>query len=271
MSEKPKKRRPIRKPKKPKPTPKLVAPEHKEAEHLGELIPPPKERKREHLRLIEHQAMIDYVSDPEQRGLRYHFNRPDRAYPKYASYDQVEKWSVRGKWGQRREEFWIQISDRILERHQEALVQVQQIEVEELTELRRQLLEHIRPLTEEDGSIKCYPPFDRYGEPHPLAGKPMLPHAISSYDKAVKVFLEVDERLMTKRGEVTKRRETIDSSADERGDVPALQPVVRTPKLSPEQARTISRLMLRQQQPELDKPLAIDVKVGAGNDADDET
>jgi hypothetical protein len=277
-----KKRRPIRKPVSQKDKAaekaqkKLRKPKRPKADNVMQLASrrAPVER-RDRMLLVRHQGMIDFVTDPDRRTATYHYHRPDRGYQKYVNYKTFAQWASDDEWVVRRDQFWNEISVRILEQQQEQLLALQQKEAEELMELRGLIMEHLQPARKENGEVLRYPMKDQFGEDHPLANKPILPYPIRSYDKVIKAYLEVDERLMLRRGEVTARVEQVAQQPDNEGPVPVtaspLDPVTRTVKFSEQQLRMLAREVLKQGQPELAQPLAIDGDVGADDDANDET
>jgi len=213
-------------------------------------------------RMLRHQGMIDYVTDPDCRSLEHHYHRRDRQYPKHISEKKFRKWSSADGWVERREKFWEEISVKVLEHQQEALLAQQQRETEQLLELRGHVLEHLSPLLGEDGAIQRYPMEDRQGEKHPLGGKPILPYRIESYDKALKMFIDLEKQVMLKRGEVTKRVEHASDTGDG-GSVSALDPVTRRVAFTPEEVRAMARKVLLMRQPELEL-LGPDLTDGGG-------
>jgi hypothetical protein len=224
------------------------------------------------LHLIRHQGMIDFVTDPDCRSAQYHFERADRHYGRYVSWPTFSEWCTEDDWVARREQFWDQLSLKILDQEQERLLAEQKREIEQLQHVRSHLIEHLMPLMKASGEVMRYPKRDKHGEKHPLAGKPVLPYGFTSYDKAIRSMLEVDKQLMLKRGEVTTRSEAAAMPTEDGTAQPStspLDPATRTVQFTPDQLRAMSRSLLREAQPGLDQPLVIDAEVEADHDGDD--
>jgi hypothetical protein len=211
---------------------------------------------------FRHQSMIDYVTDPEARSLEWHYNRPDRDYKAYLSDRTFSQWAAADGWRDKREVFWQRASLRVLEQEQDRIVKQQREELAQLAKVRDHLVQHLMPLEDDDGGIMVYPDEYENGDPHPLAGKPVLPYVMQSYDKAIKAYLEVDQRIMLKRGEVTQRTEGVAlANAEGEATTSPLNPTTRTSaahNFTPEQVRAMARTLLRQQQPNLE-PINIDL------------
>jgi hypothetical protein len=252
---------------------KLIPPPKPEPQTVLALGPTVDAAGRSRMHMIRRQAAIDFITDPDEREVAHHFTRADRDYPKYIGKGEFMVWCQEDQWRARRSQFWDEIGERLLQRSQDQLLEAQRLEIEQLAQLREYLGEHLTPLLEEGtNKVRRYPSLDSKGKPHPLAGKPILPHGISSYDKAIKAFLEVDQRLMLKRGEVTDRTENAAEVGDGEQGAPgtsSLDPVTRSVKFSAAEVRAMSRQVLLMRQPELNQPLAIDVDGEADQDGDD--
>ncbi len=223
--------------------------------------------------MLRHQGMIDYVTDPDCRPINWHWSRPDRQYEARISLARFRDWASADGWKDRREKFWEEISTKVMERQAEELFVQRSKETDELVKLRGHLLEHMMPVVDYKGKVKRYPQRGEDGKRHPLAGKPILPYKIESYDKGIKMFIELEKQLLLRRGEVTKRVEHAAVGAQPGTGVTALDPATRSVKFSKDEVRAMARKVLLMRQPELAEHdiLGIDEGEGADHDGADES
>lgn len=191
------------------------------------------------IHVLRQQAGVDYIADPDGRSINFHYHRDDREYKKTLTYVSFSDWSKEDHWVVKREQFWREVEARVLAQWQEKLIQRRFAEIDELTEIRTYYSEYMRPLKDKDGKVR------RDEE----SGLPVFGLDMPRMDRWIRVFLEVDERLMTKRGEATQRTESSTPEMQQR--ISALDPVTASARLSPEDLRAMSREILRRRQPEL--------------------
>lgn len=205
---------------------------------------------------IRRLAAVDYITDPQARSLDHWYNRRDRPYQRMVTFKRFEQWAADDSWKTRRDEFWDEITDRVIaERKQQAVLATLK-ETEELTEVRTYMGEYLSPQRDEEGNVKRYPQTDEDGRPHPFAGLPRFGLDLPKFDRFAKMFIELDKHLMLKRGEATSRTDSMESEeAGVRRD--ALDPVSQKVSVSREDAREMAKVMLMRRQPELED--AIDV------------
>lgn len=196
-----------------------------------------------HAEMRKH-AGVDYITDPDGRSLDYHYNRDDRTYKKKISIETFRKWSMMDKWPARRDQYWSEIEIRTLEGLQDKILQMRLEELGELTESRNYMAEYLQPLRDEDGNVRRHPTHDEHGNPHPQAGLPMFPLELPRFDRFIKALLDLDERVMLKRGEAITRTETV--GAKTRVKTTALDPVGSLMNLTPAEAKRLAQNLLRQ-------------------------
>lgn len=195
---------------------------------------------------LRKQAGYDYVTDPDGRSVRWHYEREDREYSSSLKWSTFEKWSKVDGWVAKRREFWEQIEERTLQHLQDEILRVRLEELAEMSEKSRPyMMEYMQPLRDEEDNVLRHPMRLRSGEPHPHAGLPVFPLEMPSIDKFIRAFLQLDERIMLKRGEAVTRTESIGDGRS-KTSVTALDPVGSLMNLSPEEARSMAKSLLKQ-------------------------
>ena len=200
---------------------------------------------------MREMAMIDFVTDPEQRGATYHYSRVDRPWRKHVSPTAFNDWVSHGNWIARRAQWWSQIEARILAKRAEQIAIQRVSEIEAMESARENMSRYLFPLTSRGGAIKLHPEFLENGDANPLAGLPMYGLRMPSLDRFVAAFIALDKHIMLKRGEAIERSAGVsdrlpDVNAHESGGVGSM---------SPEDLRAMARVLVRRRQPELnDQP-----------------
>lgn len=274
-----KKKKPLKKPPK-KPTPKK-----KRQPRSLEPTPPKKQKAVEknkekavekskkgtflaRVNEIRRLAAVDYITDPQARSLDHWYGRRDRPYQRMISFKRFEEWASEDSWKTRRDEFWDEITDRVIaERKQQAVLATLK-ETEELTEVRTYMGEYLAPQRDKNGEVMRYPPQDEDGRPHPLAGLPRFGLDLPKYDRFAKMFIELDKHLMLKRGEATSRTDSMEPGEEGAVRRDSLDPVSQKVSVSREDAREMAKVMLMRRQPELED--AIDVPLQDEEDSEGE-
>jgi len=201
------------------------------------------------LHIVRQQAAVDYITDPDGHSAEWHHERTDREYMKIVTIHAFNAWREEDRWVERREQFWREVEARVLAQWREKMIQRKLAEIDELTEIREYYSEYMKPLRNKDGTVKR-------GED----GLPEYGLKMPSMDRWIRAFLEVDERLMTKRGEATVRTET--QTPEMQARIAALDPVTATARLTPEDLRAMSREILRRRQPDLLDPELVEAVDG---------
>lgn len=224
-------------------------------------------------------AKIDYVTDPEDRSLRYHYDRDDREYKDSISFDRFKEWSAADKWVESRAAYYAEIENRIIASRLDRLMEQKFREMDELEEDLKYMREWVTPLRDQYGNVRRYPLQRKVGDPkkgtfrtemHPFAGLPMYALEFKSMDKLISAFLKIDERLMLKRGDATTRSETSDTSPT-RPSVLDSEKMLTT--VSKEEREAMAKALLFQRQPELQsQPLInVDKMIEQGDNDDGDT
>lgn len=196
-----------------------------------------------HTQLRRH-AGVDYITDPDGRSIRYHWARDDRTYKDDISEARFREWSMEDRWSERREQYWNEIEARTLDGLQDKILRMRMEELAGLTEARNHLSEYLMPLYNKDGTVKRHPDVDPdTGKPHQFAGLPVFPLEMPRFDRFIKSLLDLDERVMLKRGEAITRTETI--GAKTKVKTTALDPVGSLMNITPEEARALAKDLLR--------------------------
>jgi hypothetical protein len=189
-------------------------------------------------------AAIDFVVDPDSNSVDWHWRRGDRDYQKVVPHRTFKNWALLDKWEERREAFWSDVETRVLEQWRERMVAQRFREIEELTEVRAHLAGYLRPLRK-DGKIV-------------LDAKTSLPKfalKLPSFDRFMRMFLDLDSQLMQKRGEATNRAdESLRQKRDQAGET--VDPAVENLPLHKEDVRALGRVLLRMHQPGLEETLS---------------
>jgi len=190
-------------------------------------------------------AGLDYITDPEGRSVDWHWGRDDRDYKKSVALVTFKRWGVGDKWVNRREEFWAEIEARTLDGLQDAILRQRLVELTAMTKARSYMSEYMMPLTDEAGEVRRYPMRDENGEPHPYAGLPQYALDLPKFDKMLKAILDLDERVMLKRGEAITRTENIGGTRS-KVTTTTIDPVGSLMNITPEEARHMAKQLLRQ-------------------------
>jgi hypothetical protein len=225
-----------------------------------------------HIRGHELRAMAarDYIFDPEQCSIAELYNRADRPYVDRVSLGAFRAWSYTDGWAPRREEFWQEHELRVHEAQRDQLLRQRLEEIRTRTQERDALSEWLQPKRDPaTGDILRYPEMtvetryelDDDGEvvdtyevevPHPHAGLPMLNLEPGNLSQFVNAFVKFDQHLMTMRGEATSRTEHITRSAADPARMSDLvDPVAAQVTITADDIHEMSRVLLRQRQPEL--------------------
>lgn len=224
-------------------------------------------------------AKIDYVTDPEDRSLRYHYDRDDREYKDSISFDRFKEWSAADQWVESRAAYYAEIENRIIASRLDRLMEQKFREMDELEEDLKYMREWVTPLRDQYGNVRRYPLHRKVGDPkkgtfrtemHPFAGLPMYALEFKSMDKLISAFLKIDERLMLKRGDATSRSESSDTSPT-RPSVLDSEKMLTT--VTKEEREAMAKALLFQRQPELQsQPLInVDKMIEQGDNDDGDT
>lgn len=228
------------------------------------------------LRLL---AKIDYVTDPEDRPARWHYERGDRDYGS-VSFATFERWSTEDGWVEARSHYYHEIEQRIIAERLDHLLQQRFKEIDGLEEDLKYLHEWVTPLRDQYGHVKRYPLTQQVGdprkgtmriEPHPFAGLPMYALPFKSMEKVVDAFLKMDERLMLKRGDATSRTESHATSTEGGAGRPSvLDPKMMLTQVSKEERAAMAHALLLHRQPELQQHAALKLSDLAEKDIGDD-
>lgn len=195
---------------------------------------------------LREMALIDYVTDPDQRAVAVHYARTDRPWRKQVSLSAFIEWSQNAKWATRRAQWWSQIEARILAKRAEQIANQRIAEIEAMESAREHMMRYLFPLTDKFGGIKYHPEESGDGEENPLAGLPVYGLRMPSIDRFISAFVALDKQIMLKRGEVIERT----ANSSKMPDVDAHEGDDAS-TLSKEDLRAMAKVLVRMRQPEL--------------------
>lgn len=185
------------------------------------------------------QAAQDYITDPDGRSVRFHYERDDRDYRGAISIAGFERWSKEDRWTDRRQQFWEEIEVRMLTHIRDEILQARFERLGKMKEAVAYMEEYMVPLRNADGSVRRYP------DSHPdYPGLPMYPLKMPSMEKFVRMIMELQDQIRLDSGEAVTRSETI-SSGKTKVSVTALDPVTSMMTIKPEEARRLAQGLLR--------------------------
>ena len=145
-------------------------------------------------------AKINYVSDPQERGIDWHRENDRDSTGAYLFKHEVKQttfdlWSVTDGWVKAREEFWAQIEAQVLTSLQDEFAKQKIEDLAVMHTAKASLTEYLMPLKERDGTVRRWPIGHKY------EGLPMYPLEFGRFDRFIEAYLKLDERMMLKRGE----------------------------------------------------------------------
>lgn len=222
---------------------------------------------------------IDYVTDPEDRPARWHYERPDRNY-QAVSFPTFERWCQEDDWVEARSRYYLEIERRIVAQRLDHLLEQRFKEIDHISDDLKYLHEWVTPLRDKFGNVRRYPLTQETGDPrkgtyqveaHPFAGLPMYALPFTSMDKLVATFLKLDERLMLKRGDATSRTEShTETHSNGQGRVSVLDPKQVLQQVTKEERSAMAKALLMHRQPELLKQPEIDISMLVERDGDND-
>jgi hypothetical protein len=242
----------LKRPELPKPSPSVSddpAARAKLAPSLKRASPKVHERRQArnlypvHTTELRRLAMMEYVTDPDSRSVEWHHNRPDRDYHKLVGYSLFERWSLEDTWADRRKKYWDEVVERVQTQFAERAA-IQRIrEMERLALAVDSISEYLLPKRDKKtGQVIRHP----LGHEH--EGLPEYPLQVPSFNKTAEVFVNLYDKLVKVRGELSAARpEFVD---DDDGDT-SLGPAAGRTNLSTDEIRALSKMLLHRRQPEL--------------------
>lgn len=188
---------------------------------------------------LKRQAETDYITDPDGNSVSWHYEREDREYSKHVSIETFRKWCSLGKWTERRVQFWDEMQDRMLAHIRDQLFQERMDRLTRNREKASYMAEYLEPLRDEDGEVQRYPMDHEF-----YPGLPKFPLGLPKMDKFLKAYLDLQSDIRLDSGEAVTRTETI-SGGRKKASVTALDPVSSLMNLSPDEARSMAKSLMR--------------------------
>jgi hypothetical protein len=204
---------------------------------------------RDHWRM---QARNDYVMDPDQRSVLWHYQRSDRPYTSSWTEQTFRQIAAQEHWTELREKFWREVEAKVWDLAREKVVAQKLQQIEKLTHIYDHGLEWLAPRVDAAGEVIRYPAdHEVYG------GLPRFALELPTFDKYVGAMVKLGQQLALLRGEATSRTESVKVGDDTH--VISTDPVGSKQSFSQEELRAIARLMVRARQPELADQPEIDI------------
>lgn len=189
------------------------------------------------------KAEAEFIKDEEGRSVDWHFQNGE--WEKYIAIDTFRAWSKKYKWVSRRIEYWENIQTRLLNHLADKILDQKFKELGQLQELKEAVAVMLKPLSDEDGKIL----IDERGLPQFAVDLP-------PYDRLVKAFLELDQRIALRTGDVTQRIEISNDEAAESKPTErrllSSEEAATFMSISPEQARSMARQLLMERNEHLE-------------------
>lgn len=180
--------------------------------------------------VLRNMAATDYITDPDGRSVRYHYERPDRNY-RVVAWATFREWSTADDWHGSRIRHWEAIEVRVRETHADEIYKrkVRDLDViEEQLDLYRLFLQPLKdPRTGEELIDE-------------KTGLPKLALELPRLDRFVTAYLKLHERGMLLRGDAIHRAEILNQQ-----HVPEpIKERARGPKLERNEQRALVRQLL---------------------------
>lgn len=149
-------------------------------------------------RQARRQALIDYVTDLEERTIVDTYHRSDRNYSELVGFTRFQHWATTDGWFEYRKTFWERTQTKLIRRMEDRLVDLHMKDIDLLNKIQRPLLEYLLPFMGEDGNI------ERTEE-----GLPKYPLELGRMDNVAKVWLALQDKKTALRGDVLHRTDVI--------------------------------------------------------------
>lgn len=197
---------------------------------------------------IREVASIEFITDPNQHPIEWHYNRTDRPWRRLIDLKTWQSWAVNDRWVERRKEYSEQMRHRLLQHEQNKAIKRRIAQLDELDTVRSCMLEYLSPLKNKDGSIKRHAKATK-GKDNPLAGLPVFALELGNVPQLLKRFIDLEQHMVDMRAAVPDRE---DSTEVEKPVTALLPPGT---ELTKDEVNMLAKLLLKSRQPELqDQP-----------------
>jgi hypothetical protein len=197
---------------------------------------------------LRRRAERDYIADADANGVEWHWEHGE--YANYVALKTFRQWAADGDWHQQRLAYWRSIQDRLLNEMADKILKSQVAELGDMIEVKNVIVEMLTPFKQADGSIKR----DKFG-------LPVFKVEVPSYDKLVKAYLDLDQRIGLRTGDVTERV-SVAVAPDGTREIkvkPSLGTTVTS--ITEDEARMLARQLLLARNPELAGSEVIDAEI----------
>lgn len=204
------------------------------------------------------RAEREYIQDADSNSAEWHWEHG--GYGKVVSVHTFVAWAKADNWAQNRKEYWRRIQERLLAHISDKILARRKDELEELGEVREAVLEMLQPMRDnKTGKIKR----------NETTGLPMFHVDLPPYDRLVKVYLDLDDRIEERTRDLVHRATSIEGGPSSAEAGSPLLPSGSNLKLSRTEAQELARQLVMKRNAERLKTGdegAIDVESEDGDD-----
>lgn len=186
---------------------------------------------------LKRQAEVEFITDPEERSVDWHYYRDDRDYTDVVSVETFRKWAQKRRWVEKRKKFWEDVEADTLEKLKDKIVKQRVVELRKMESARSYMEEYLFPVSDSDGNVMR----------DEATGLPVYGLDLPSYDRFVKMWLELDDRIAMKRGEVKTRTEMMDDGS-RKVSVTSLDPAGSIKQMTRSDIRGLAKAMIAKKQ-----------------------
>lgn len=203
-------------------------------------------------------ALIDYVTDLEERSIDATYHRVDRNYSEMVTLTRWYEWAAADGWAEYRRLFWQETQIKLIRKMEDRQVDIHVKDIDTISKVQQPLLEWMMPLTDEDGN------WIRDED-----GLPKFPLELGRMDNVAKLWLALMDKKTALRGDVLHRTDVIargrreDESPEEKAQGPVRFSENETAAIS-----SLARKILALRDPRLNR--VIDTEAEDGSDEDSE-
>jgi site-specific DNA-cytosine methylase len=161
-------------------------------------------------------AKTEFVTDPERRSLRWHYEREVRPYSElWEKFGAFERMATKAAWNDERESYWTEIQVQVQKRIQIADAEALLAETKRMNDSFNAMFEYLEPVRDpETKEILRHPAYlDDNVTPHPYAGRPVMPLEMPSLDKFIPAMLKLYDTMQSNRSLIAGRPTLTDDNA----------------------------------------------------------
>lgn len=195
------------------------------------------------------QALVDYVTDHEERSIDATYHRADRNYSELITLTRWREWASIDGWVGWRNTFWRETQVKLIRKMEDRMVDLHMQDIDLLHEIQRPMVKWLMPLTDADGN-----------EILDENGLPKYPLELGRIDTLAKVWLALLEKKTALRGDVLHRTDVIARAHKEEGKESTSE-TAGPSRFSPHEYENISKMarhILALRDPKLNRVIEVD-------------